>query len=301
MRDDELRTAFENRSLPHKLWTHRAHLRVAFLYAATYRWDEALQRMRRGIQAYNAAHRRPDQPGTGYHETITCAFMALVLEALQLNGPYEDSADFLDHHPRLLGKSILETFYSAARLSTAEARDTFVEPDRAALPHVIDGATIVVGVTEEPRIESVRSLLAEFAQSLEFDLGFQQFESELRDLPGAYGPPAGRILMAYVDRSPAGCVALRACTARACEMKRLWVRPNHQGKGLGRQLALAIIRQAAAAGYEEMRLDTVPSMKSAIGLYRSLGFVNTEPYTHNPIPGALFMKLDLRRDAAARS
>ncbi len=106
-------------------------------------------------------------------------------------------------------------------------------------------------------------------------------------------PPAGRLLLARVDGEAAGCVGLRPIGERVCEMKRLFVRPAHHGTGLGRRLAAAVIDEARRAGFATMKLDTLPSMKAAMGLYESLGFRDTAPYTHNPIEGARFMELTI--------
>lgn len=140
-----------------------------------------------------------------------------------------------------------------------------------------------------------RDLFLEYARSLDFDLCFQNFDAELANLPGDYAPPSGRLLLALSDGRPAGCVALRRLGGGICEMKRLWVRPQFRGSGLGRQLAEAIILEGKSLGYQTMRLDTVPSMAQAIGLYRALGFGEIAFYTTNPIPGAIFMELDLMK------
>lgn len=147
-------------------------------------------------------------------------------------------------------------------------------------------------VTEQD-IETVRSLLSEYAESLDFDLGFQNFAQELAGLPGEYARPDGCILLARQTGQTAGCVALRSLGNGICEMKRLYVRPRFRRRGIGIALAEAVIKQARAMGYGRMRLDTVPSMKDARNLYRSLGFEQIDAYRYNPVEGAEFMELRL--------
>lgn len=150
------------------------------------------------------------------------------------------------------------------------------------------------------RIEQARTLFKEYRQSLGIDLCFQDFDSELATLPGDYALPSGRLLLAFDGTELAGCIALRKIDAQVCEMKRLYVRPSFRGKGLGRLLTQALIRAAIEIGYSLMRLDTLPSMREAQGLYRSLGFRLIEPYTDNhPIEGTLFMELELVQHKSA--
>lgn len=142
-------------------------------------------------------------------------------------------------------------------------------------------------------LASAKFLFEEYAESLGFDLDFQGFDEELANLPGEYAPPKGYLLLAEYEGQLAGCVALKQLEDPICEMKRLYVRPEFRGLGIGRALAEAVIAQARNIGYTRMRLDTAPSMEAARTLYRSLGFRQIGPYRYNPIEGAIFMELEL--------
>lgn len=145
----------------------------------------------------------------------------------------------------------------------------------------------------EKQLPQIVEILKEYADSLGFDLHFQEFQKELAELPGEYAPPDGRLILAMEDDKIAGCVALRKFGPGICEMKRLYVRPEFRGKKIGRELAEAIIEEARRIGYQRMRLDTVHFMKEAIALYLSLGFEEIEPYRYNPIEGTKFMEMKL--------
>jgi ribosomal protein S18 acetylase RimI-like enzyme len=144
----------------------------------------------------------------------------------------------------------------------------------------------------------VRELFEEYGRSLGIDLSFQGFDEELATLPGKYEPPQGTMIVARSEGVPCGCVALRRIDERTCEMKRLYVRPGCRGSRIGAELVTRIIEAAQAKGYRAMRLDTLPSMKSAVSLYRSFGFQEIEPYIYNPLPGALFMEKQLPQSSA---
>jgi ribosomal protein S18 acetylase RimI-like enzyme len=147
-------------------------------------------------------------------------------------------------------------------------------------------------VTSAEKMEPVRLLFREYAGTLSFNLCFQNFERELAELPGQYAPPCGCIILATVENEPAGCVALKKLDDRVSEMKRLYVRDQYRGTGLGRSLAVQILSEAKRLGYHTIRLDTIPSqMGNAVALYRSLGFREVPAYCFNPVPGAMFMEL----------
>jgi putative acetyltransferase len=144
------------------------------------------------------------------------------------------------------------------------------------------------------QVAQARELFLEYAQSLGFSLCFQNFDKELAGLPGYYAPPEGRLLLVECEGQLAGCVALHKLDQTICEMKRLYLRPQFRGQGLGRSLAERIIAEARQIGYQRMRLDTVePVMKDAVAMYRRLGFNEIAPYCANPMAGTLYMELEL--------
>jgi ribosomal protein S18 acetylase RimI-like enzyme len=138
-----------------------------------------------------------------------------------------------------------------------------------------------------------QALIEEYVGTLGFDLTFQDFDREIRNLEGAYRPPDSCILLATEDDIVLGCVALRPFENGICEMKRLYVRPAGRGRGIGRRLAEAVIEEARRVGYATMRLDTIGTMHAANTLYRSLGFREIPAYRENPIDGARFFELSL--------
>jgi putative acetyltransferase len=143
-------------------------------------------------------------------------------------------------------------------------------------------------------IPAVRGLFEEYQRGLGVSLCFQGFDAELAGLPGDYAPPRGGLWLADEPEGLAGCVALRALDPATAELKRLFVRDAFRGRGIGRLLALRAIAFARAAGYSEVKLDTLPRMAQAQTLYAALGFRDIAPYNDNPVGGVRFMGLDLR-------
>jgi len=151
-------------------------------------------------------------------------------------------------------------------------------------------ASIVVGGAE---LDEVRALFREYADWLAVDLSFQGFEEELAALPGAYRAPQGTLLLCRADGRAAGCIGVRPWEDGACEVKRLYARPEFRGRGCGRFLIQQAIAWAQRAGYQRMLLDTLPRMAPAQRLYEGFGFREVAPYRFNPIAGTRFMELSL--------
>ncbi|WP_197428630.1 GNAT family N-acetyltransferase [Phnomibacter ginsenosidimutans] len=155
-----------------------------------------------------------------------------------------------------------------------------------------DTANLIQAMTPE-LYAMAKDLFMAYQQYLNVDLCFQSFEAELNDLPAMYGPPSGALLLAFYKQDIAGCVALRKKADGICEMKRLYVLPAFQGKGIGKQLATAIVAASRQLGYTKMVLDTLDRLQPAIQLYEQLGFHRCTPYYHNPLEGVVFMEKTL--------
>jgi len=154
-------------------------------------------------------------------------------------------------------------------------------------------ADFVIRSATAADLPAVRELFVEYQRAIGVDLCFQGFTQELTSLPGAYAPPDGRLLLAEAGGSLVGCAALKRSSATHGELKRLYVRPGHEGHGLGRRLAEAIIGEARGAGYAALRLDTLPTMTRAHALYRALGFEQITAWAGEPVAGMLFFELRL--------
>lgn len=161
--------------------------------------------------------------------------------------------------------------------------------------------SLVIEPAPPEKLDAIRTLFLEYSQWIGVDLAFQGFAEELASLPGKYAPPDGTILAARfatdggaASAAYSGCVALRRFDATRCEMKRLWVRPDARGHGLGGALVRSVIEAARERGYHMMVLDTLRTLEPAMRLYRSFGFHDIAPYYHNPLPNAVYLSLELQ-------
>ncbi|MBS0553646.1 MAG: GNAT family N-acetyltransferase, partial [Proteobacteria bacterium] len=153
----------------------------------------------------------------------------------------------------------------------------------------------VLSASDTTELEQVRQFFRHYAAWLGVDLSYQGFGDEVANLPGAYGEADGRLFFAEVDGRPAGCVGIRRFSEGVCEVKRLYVDPDQRGQGLGRKLALAAIKAAQSLGYRRILLDTLPTMRIAVKLYRELGFSAAPAYYPSPVEGTIFLTLDLAK------
>ena len=156
----------------------------------------------------------------------------------------------------------------------------------------------IIKAASQKEIDEIRELFLEYSASLDFNLDFQNFEHEIKNLPGEYSAPDGKLYLALYKNKPAGCIALRKIDNDYCEMKRLYVRPKFRRLKIGKALTEIIIQEAKKTGYKFMRLDTVPTMSSARKLYQEFGFKEIPPYRYNPVEGAVYMELDLGKEGS---
>jgi ribosomal protein S18 acetylase RimI-like enzyme len=154
--------------------------------------------------------------------------------------------------------------------------------------------TRIVQAVTDFHVESAKRLFSDYVASLDIDLGFQDFQSELAALPGDYVPPLGALLLAIEGDAALGCVALRPLELPAvAELKRLYVAPGGRGQGIGFALTEAVLDVARAAGYERVRLDTLPSMDAAQRMYDRLGFRDIDAYRYNPVESTRYLEIEL--------
>ncbi len=153
------------------------------------------------------------------------------------------------------------------------------------------GPEVNIVLAKGQDVKAIQNLWREYWESEGLPPEFQNFDEELRSLPGVYGPPTGRLLLALVEGEPADTAALRLVSAHSSEGKRLYVRPQYRGKGVGRSLLLRLVGEARAAGYREMYGDALKSMTATLQMYSQIGFSEVAPYSSNPTPGAIFLRL----------
>jgi putative acetyltransferase len=195
-------------------------------------------------------------------------------------------------------RALWSSMPSASGLANMALVGTFDGAQAEALPDVPGGPEVPLETTISSALGGnelilARELISEYGDSLGVDLSFQGFEAELRGLPGDYAPPGGALLLAFLGKECAGCIAVRRLSGDVCEMKRLYVRLRWRGLGIGRRLIEAVSGEARRAGYHAIRLDTLPSMAAARAMYEALGFRAIAPYYQSPIPGTAFLELDL--------
>ena len=151
----------------------------------------------------------------------------------------------------------------------------------------------IVVAAQPPQIDTVRELWVEYWNSIGLPEDFQGFKNESATLPGKYSSPEGRLLLVLYQGKAAGTGAFRPLTSLRCEAKRLYIRPQYRGRGFGKTLLTRLIAEARNAGYHEMYADTLRTMQQALQLYAAFGFVEVGPYSADPTPGAVFLKLNL--------
>ena len=140
---------------------------------------------------------------------------------------------------------------------------------------------------------TTKILFKEYANSLDFSLSFQDFDKELENIPGKYKKPDGCIILACKNSDSIGCVGMRPLDGITCEIKRLYIKPDYRGFGLGKLLTKKVLEYCIERGYIKVFLDTTSSMESAINIYKSLGFLETSPYYNNPLSNVIFFELNL--------
>ncbi|MCL2021571.1 MAG: carbonate dehydratase [Betaproteobacteria bacterium] len=146
---------------------------------------------------------------------------------------------------------------------------------------------------DDPAVEALRGFFQDYAAWMGVNLSFQSFGEEIATLPGRYSPPSGWLFVGEIDGRPAGCVGLLAMSDSMCEMKRMYVSPQARGHGVGTALAMTAIRTAQKTGFLRLVLDTIPSMRMAVKLYRELGFTEAPAYYPAPLEGSIYLSLDL--------
>lgn len=277
MTDAELLAAFESCSLPMDQWTHRAHVRVAYLYASTRNFESAVNHIRERIKAFNTATNTPEAIDRGYHETITQAFMHLVYAAQARTGPHLSSDEFCETHPELMTKLVLDGHYSRDVLMSLQAKADFIEPDLAPLPVIQPPKSDALEVAPvSPTSDEAAGLIEEMTSEL---AGMYE---HAEDGTGDFRPeevlPNSVFLLGSVNGEPAACGAIRPLEAGVAEVKRMFVRANFRGQGFSRQILQALESAAVRLNYKAVRLETGDRQTSAISLYETSGYRRCAPF-----------------------
>jgi putative acetyltransferase len=250
---------------------------------------------------------------------IDGGYLNRVVGRLAGEGLLQTSTDASDRRVRTIalsarGRAVLAEVESSSDAEAASLMAGLSPEDAAALvghlravERLLEGRAgsrpVVEPVRSGRAVATVRVLISEYAAFLGQDLSFQHFQEELAGLPGSYAPPGGALFLASVGTAaggsePAGCVAVRHLAEGTCEMKRLFVRPEYRGFGVGRALAERALAAGRELGYRRMRLDTLAVLNDAVALYKVLGFRRIRPYYHNPLPGAQFWEKRLDEPGA---
>ena len=155
--------------------------------------------------------------------------------------------------------------------------------------------TLAYDLSEQivPLFTEYTDMLVQEDPSFRHYLDIQHYDDEVRDLRKKYGLPDGRLYLAHQGDTVIGCVGLRKLSDSDCELKRLYIRPAYRGRGYARQLMARILEDARSIGYRHMLLDTLPSLETAIGMYRRMGFYDIPCYNDSPLENTVFLQLDL--------
>lgn len=269
MWEDRVRR-FEDGTLPFERWNHRAHLDVAVWYLRRHPRPEALERIRGGIQRYNAAHGVEQTETGGYHETLTVVFARLVGDLLEGAPPGTDEEDLLDEVWEACGDTRLPLeFYERDTLMSWEARTGWVEPDRRRLEDAWEGRAWVVRA--DPDGPDARDLVAR----LSADLGRRYGD----DGTGLYRPEDAEVfLVAWLGGTPVACGALCRRAADVAEVKRMYVAPEARRRGLAGRILARLETLAARSGVRTVLLETGTLQPEALALYESAGYSRRAPY-----------------------
>ncbi len=142
----------------------------------------------------------------------------------------------------------------------------------------------------EDQLTDAGNLFNEYANSLNISLDFQNFNEELKIIGSMYGSPTGCLLLVYENDEAIACAAYRKIGDRICELKRMYIKPDFRGLGIGQKLVEILCEKAKLNGYRLMQLDTLDTMLPALKLYRNNGFYDIDAYYHNPNEGVVYLE-----------